>query len=120
MHAYLGGICNSLGCQVLAVGGPSDHIHILCRLSRTVTIAKLVEDVKKSSSKWIKTKGGRYTRFRWQNGYGVFSVSESDAGRVKAYIASQEEHHRRKTFQDEYRNALQEHGVEYNERYVWD
>lgn len=120
LHAYIGGICNNLDCQVIIVGGVEDHIHILCSLSRNISIAELVGDMKRSSSKWIKTKGGIVTKFAWQNGYGVFSVDQHDIERVRAYIADQEEHHRKKLFQDEYRNFLNEYKMEYDERYVWD
>jgi putative transposase len=120
MHAYLGGTCNELECQVLTVGGVADHVHILCALSRNLSIAKLVCDIKRSSSKWIKTKGRMLTKFGWQNGYGVFSVGQSDVERVRQYIVGQEEHHRKRTFQGEYRVFLEEHEVTYDERYIWD
>jgi REP element-mobilizing transposase RayT len=119
MHAYLGGTCNELECPVLTVGGVADHVHILCALSRNVTTAKLIGDVKRGSSKWIKTKGTMLTKFAWQNGYGVFSVGQAEVERVREYIAGREEHHRRKTFQDEYRSFLREYGVYYDERYLW-
>lgn len=120
MHAYLGGTCNNLGCRVLTVGGVADHVHILCALSRNISIADLVGEIKRGSSKWIKTKGNMLSKFGWQNGYGAFSVSQSDVERVRAYIAGQEEHHRKKNFQNEYRLFLEEYGVDYDERYVWD
>jgi putative transposase len=120
MHAYLGGICNELECPVLTVGGVSDHVHILCALSRNLSIAKVVGDVKRGSSKWIKTKGKMLTKFAWQNGYGAFSVGQPDLERVREYIVRQEDHHKKRTFQDEYRSFLMEYGVEYDERYVWD
>lgn len=120
MHAYLGGTANQLECPVLTVGGVADHVHVLCILSRNLSIADLVGDIKRSSSKWVKTKGRMLTKFSWQNGYGIFSVGQSEVERVKTYIAGQEEHHGKKTFQDEYRSFLKEYGVEYDERYVWD
>ena len=120
MHKYLGGTCNELECPVLTVGGVADHVHILCALSRNLSIAKVVGDIKRGSSKWIKTKGRMLTKFAWQNGYGVFSVGESEVERVRQYIVGQEDHHRKKIFQDEYRSFLEECGVEYDERYVWD
>jgi putative transposase len=120
MHAYLGGTCKALDCPVLKVGGVSDHVHILCALSRSLTIAKLVGEIKRESSKWVKTKGKMLGKFAWQSGYGAFSVSQSEVERVRAYIAGQQEHHRIRTFQDEYRAFLRENGVEYDERYVWD
>jgi REP element-mobilizing transposase RayT len=120
MHAYLGGTCNNLDCPVLTVGGVADHVHILCALSRNLPIAKVVGDMKRGSSKWIKTKGRMLTKFAWQNGYGVFSVGQSEVERVRQYIVGQEDHHRKKTFQDEYRSFLKEYGVNYDERYIWD
>ncbi len=120
MHAYLGGTCNALDCPVLIVGGVAEHVHILCALSRNLSIAKLVGDLKRESSKWVKTKERMLTKFAWQNGYGAFSVGQSEVERVRAYIAGQEEHHRKRTFQDEYRAFLKEYGVDYDERYVWD
>jgi putative transposase len=98
MHAYLGGTCNELECPVLIVGGVADHVHIFCALSRNITIAKLVGDVKRGSSKWIKTKGRMLTKFAWQNGYGVFSVGESEVERVRRYIVGQEDHHGEEDF----------------------
>jgi putative transposase len=120
MHAYLGGTCKHLGCPVLSVSGVSDHVHICCMLSRTITIADLIGEIKRESSKWIKSKGGLFSKFAWQNGYSAFSVGLSEIDRVKAYIAGQEEHHRKKTFQDELRVLYREYGIKYNERYVWD
>ena len=120
MHAYLGGTCKELGCPVLAVGGVADNVHILCALSRTSSIADIVCDLKRCSSKWIKTKGGILTKFAWQNGYGIFSVGQRDVERVRSYIAAQEEHHRKRSFQDEYRSSLEESGLAYDEQYVWD
>ena len=120
MHAYLGGACKNLDCPVLIIGGVSEHIHILCKLSRNISMAKLIGDIKRTSSRWIKAKGEMLTKFAWQNGYGVFSVGKSEVDRVKLYILNQEEHHRKKGFQDEYRLFLKEYNVEYDERYVWD
>ena len=119
MHAYLGGTCNELDCQSITVGGVADHVHILCFLSRTVTIAQLVGDLKRSSSKWIKGKGGMLRKFAWQNGYGAFSVRHSELDWVRAYIASQAAHHSKTNFQDEYRAFLEENEIEFDEQYVW-
>ena len=82
LHGYLGGICNNLGCHVLKVGGYTDHIHILCMLSKKIALMKLMEELKSHSSKWIKTKGVEYTNFYWQDGYGAFSVKPSEVDRV--------------------------------------
>jgi len=120
MHAYLGGVCKGVGCPVLIVGGVADHVHILSLLTRTLSVADVMGEIKRESSKWIKSKGQMLTKFAWQNGYGAFSVGQSEVERVRTYIAGQEEHHRKKTFQDEYRAFLEEYGVEYDERYVWD
>ena len=120
LHSYLGGICNKLGCQVIKVGGYTDHIHILCLLSKKITLLKLLEELKSHSSRWIKTKGGVYTNFYWQDGYGAFSVNPSEVEVVKHYIANQKEHHSKKTFQDEYKAFLKKYDVEFDERYVWD
>ncbi|MFA5833614.1 MAG: IS200/IS605 family transposase [Bacteroidota bacterium] len=120
MHAYLGGTCNNLECPVLIVGGIADHVHILCLLSRNQSMATIVGEMKRSSSKWIKTKSPLLNKFAWQNGYGAFSVGQSDVQRVRKYIANQEEHHRKRTFQEEYRIFLEENEIEYDERYVWD
>ena len=119
LHSYLGGICNKMDCQVLKVGGHYDHIHILCLLSKKVLLVKLMEELKSHSSKWIKTKGGAYANFYWQDGYGAFSVNPSEVEIVINYIANQKEHHRKKTFQDEYRAFLKKYKVEYDEKYVW-
>jgi REP element-mobilizing transposase RayT len=120
LEAYLAGIFGNLDCPAVRVGAMSDHAHTLCRLSRNLPIAKLVEEVKKGSSKWLKTKAAALRNFHWQNGYGAFSVSSSRAAVVVQYIANQEEHHRHVTFQEEYRALLEKHGLEFDERYVWD
>lgn len=120
LHAYLGGICNKLECQPIKIGGYTDHIHILCKLSKKIPLMKLVEEVKSHSSKWIKTMGEDYKDFYWQEGYGAFSVNPSQVSIVKTYISNQHEHHRQKSFQDEYRIFLKKYEVHYDERYVWD
>ncbi len=120
LHQYLGGTCKKLECPPLIVGGYTDHIHILCMLSKKIALMKLIEEVKSSSSKWIKTKAPEYANFYWQDGYGAFSVNHTGVDRVIRYIKNQKEHHRRKTFQDEYRKILKEYNIEYDERYVWD
>jgi REP element-mobilizing transposase RayT len=120
LHKYLGGICRNLDAPSLTVGGVADHVHILCRFSRTLTLADLVRELKRESSKWIKTKSPELSDFHWQDGYGVFSISPSHVGALRAYIANQEEHHKKETFQDEFRRLLNKYGLRYDERYVWD
>lgn len=117
---YISGICRNLGCPSHGIGGTDDHLHIACSLSRTVAISKLLEDIKTSSSKWIKTRGDRYADFAWQNGYGAFSIGQSQLDDLRHYIANQREHHRRMTFQDEFRQLLAKYAVDFDERYVWD
>ena len=120
LHSYLGGICNRLDCQVLKVGGFTNHIHILCMLSKRIALVKLMEELKSHSSKWIKTKGRDYENFYWQDGYGAFSVNPSEVEIVISYIANQHKHHGTKTFQDEYRAFLKKYHVEYDEKYLWE
>ncbi len=120
LHSYLGGICKNLDCQPIKIGGYTDHIHILCMLSKKIALMKLLEEVKSHSSKWMKTKDELLKNFYWQDGYGAFSVNPSEVDTVIEYIASQHEHHSKKTFQDEYRAFLKKYNVEYDERYVWD
>src|SRR5262245_66278160 len=96
------------------------HTHILCLLSRKIAVMKLIEEIKTSTSKWIKTKGQAYRGFYWQGGYGAFSVSESKREEVQRYIQRQAEHHRRITFQDEFRRLCAKHRVEIDERHAWD
>jgi putative transposase len=120
LHAYLGGTCNGLQCPAIMVGGYTDHIHILCMLSKKLALAELVEKVKSHSSKWMKTKGNDLQNFYWQNGYGAFSVNPAETDVVAMYIANQKKHHTKKNFQDEYREFLETYQIEYDERYVWD
>lgn len=117
---YLGGVCKHLGCNPLRVGGYKDHIHVLCLLSKNIALVLLMEELKKNSSKWIKTKGNQFRNFYWQGGYGAFSVSPSKTGIVSNYIDNQVEHHQKITFQDEYRAFLKKYNIVYDERYVWD
>ena len=120
LHPYLASIFRGLKSPTLALDGTQDHIHALFSLSRVITIAALVEEVKTESSKWIKTKGVEFINFHWQKGYGAFSIGQTQVEDVKRYIRSQKEHHRRVTFQDEYRKFPKRYGIEYDERYVWD
>ena len=120
MHAYLATVLKNQDSPAVKVGGTSDHVHILFRLSKNSSLAKIVEEIKTSSSKWVKTQGSALSKFHWQNGYGAFSVGAAEADAVTEYIAEQEAHHRAETFQDEFRKLLQTHGIEFDERYLWD
>lgn len=120
LHPYLATVLDSDGCLSLRVGGVEDHVHLFFALSRTMTIAQVVERVKTSSSKWLKTKNAELADFRWQGGYGIFSVSEYHADTVVDYILRQEEHHAAESFQQELRRLHKESGSTYDERFVWD
>ena len=125
LEGYMVGILRNLDCPSIATRAVCDHVHTLFLLARTVTIADVVQTVKKESSKWVKDQAAARTdpylaKSHWQKGYGVFSVSESMVSRVRRYIERQEEHHKRMTFQEEYRALLEKHGIAYDERYVWD
>lgn len=120
LFKYIGGICKNLECNPIKVGGYRDHIHILCILSRKIALMKLLEEVKSHSSKWIKTKGDQYKNFYWQRGYGSFSVNPAEIDVVIRYIENQAEHHKKKTFQEEYIAFLKKYNAEYDERYLWD
>jgi putative transposase len=120
LHAYLATVARNADCECYRVGGTADHVHLAVRLSRTITVANLVEKLKTSSSKWIKTQSPELASFSWQRGYGAFSVGPANLDDLRRYIDNQEEHHRIRTFQEEYRSFLAKYGIEYEERYVWD
>jgi putative transposase len=120
IHGYLATVCRDLGAEVSAVGGVADHVHIIATLPRSISQAELIERIKKASSKWIKAADARYRGFFWQRGYSAFSVSPSQLPDVLKYVETQEEHHRKRTFEDEYRDLLRKHGVSFVEEYVWD
>ena len=120
LHAYLGGISKTLDCPPISVGGMEDHVHLLARFGRKITQADWVKELKRVSNLWLKEQGRAYADFQWQGGYADFSVSPSNLEQVKGYIANQEEHHRKLSFQDELRALLRKHNVEWDERYVWD
>jgi len=118
LYEYLGGICKGLECNPIKVGGHRNHVHILCLLSRKIAQMKLLEEVKKQSSKWVKTIDKKYNNFYWQDGYGIFSVNPAEIEVVKKYIINQAEHHKHKNFQDEFRAFLKKYNVDFDERYV--
>jgi putative transposase len=120
LHAYVATIIRDLDADAFRVGGVADHLHIVTSLPRTLSQAEMVETVKKTSSKWIKRLDTKYREFYWQRGYGAFSVSPSQLKAVLEYVANQAEHHRTRSFQEEYRGFLRKYGVEFDERYVWD
>jgi putative transposase len=120
LFSYMGGILKNIECFPLQIGGMTDHIHVLCCLSKKITLIKMIEELKRSSSKWIKTKGESFTNFYWQDGYGAFSVGHTQIEDVTKYIQNQKEHHKKVSFQDEYRNFLKKYDIEFDERYIWD
>ena len=120
LHPYLATVSRNMGCECYRVGGVSDHVHMAIRLSRTATAAALVEEVKTSSSVWLKKQSPSLEQFSWQRGYGAFSVSPRHLDDLIRYIDHQDTHHKKQTFQEEYREFLERIGVEYDERYVWD
>ncbi|HKO95885.1 MAG TPA: IS200/IS605 family transposase [Pyrinomonadaceae bacterium] len=120
LHPYMAKIFRELKSPSLAINGMPDHVHVLFSLDRVISIADLLQEVKSETSKWIRTKGREFQSFHWQRGYGAFSIGQSQVDDVKRYIQNQKEHHRRITFQEEYRHFLKAYGIEYDERYVWD
>jgi REP element-mobilizing transposase RayT len=118
--AYQAGIFQEWESPALVIGGTEDHVHALFALSKNHALKTIIEEVKKGSSKWMKVDGPKDPDFYWQAGYGAFSVSQSNADAVRAYVENQEEHHRKMTFQDEFRELLRRHGIAFDERYVWD
>jgi len=120
LHRYMAVVLRSSDCVPTLINSVDDHVHILFELGRTVAVSAVVEAVKKASSKWIKTQGYEFASFAWQSGYGAFAVSASKVGSVRAYVAAQHEHHRARSFCDEFRAMLRRHGVAWDERYVWD
>lgn len=120
LHNYLATICKKIECTPVKIGGYTDHVHILCMLSKKTALMKLLEELKSNSSKWMKTKDNSLENVYWQSGYGAFSVNPSQIDAVIEYISLQHSHHSTKTFQEEYRAFLKKYRVVYDERYVWD
>ena len=120
LFPYMATVLNNLECAAIEIGGTADHVHVLFRLHKNLSISKVVEAIKTPTSRWLKTKDPDLSEFHWQNGYGAFSVSASEVERVREYIVNQEEHHREVSFQEELRTFFERYDVEYEERYVWD
>jgi len=120
LHAYMVTVLQNIGCHAILINSVEDHVHILFELARTMSVSKVVEEVKTTTSKWIKVRGVEFAAFSWQSGYGAFAVSQSNVSAVCKYIASQHEHHRVKSFQEEYLAFLRRHDIAFDERYVWD
>ena len=120
LHAYVGSVSKQLDCPALIVGGVEDHVHLLARFARTITQADWVKELKRVSSAWLKGQTREYVDFQWQGGYADFGVSQSNLEQVTRYIANQEKHHKKMSFQDELRALLRKHNLEWDERYLWD
>jgi putative transposase len=120
LYEYIAGIARGNGCRLTTAGGIPDHVHLLVSLGREISIAELVKVLKAGSSRWVHDTFGDLSGFAWQIGYGAFSVSPSQLDNVIAYIENQEARHAKMTFQDEFRELLRRHGLEWDERYVWD
>ena len=120
VHAYLATVVRDVGSPWVVVGGVADHVHILFDMGKKTAPVKFVENLKRESSKFVKTLGQKYNGFYWQRDYGMFSVSPKDRAEAERYVRNQEEHHRTRSFQDEYRAMLIQYNVEFDERYVWD
>lgn len=120
VHAYLATLMRSYESPYVVVGGTEDHVHILFDQGKLRAPVEFVAHVKKESSRWIKTLGDEFKNFHWQRGYGMFSVSPTHRERLEAYVRNQEEHHRKQTFHEEFREFLERYGIEYDERFVWD
>ncbi len=118
LHSYLGGILRGLGAVAVGIGGTNDHVHILAGLRATHRLADVLRDLKADSSKWLHAVAGTKS-FQWQDGYGAFTVSSSVIEAIKEYIRGQKEHHRKRTFQEEYLQLLQENGIDFDEKYLW-
>jgi putative transposase len=120
LYAYVGGIVRGEGGVLIEIGGMSDHVHLLAKFKPTAALAEMLRLVKGSSSKWVNEEKSKARKFGWQDGYGAFSVSESQVDAVREYIRTQEAHHRGLSYQAEFRSLLDRHGIEYDERYLWD
>jgi len=119
LYAYLGGVLHLSKSAPIAINGTDNHIHVLCIMSKNISLADLLEAIKTNSSRWIKTCGPHYRSFAWQGGYAGYSVSQSKVDIVRKYIENQKIHHQTQSFEAEYIRFLEENGVEYNKDYLW-
>jgi REP element-mobilizing transposase RayT len=120
LHAYLAGACRELDSEAYRVGGTENHVHIACTLPRTMAVSDLLQEIKKSSSMWVKQQTDGCPEFAWQAGYGAFSLGQSQLPALVRYIDNQQEHHRVRTFEDELRTLLRKYGVPFDEKHLWD
>jgi REP element-mobilizing transposase RayT len=119
LYAYMGGIIKQTSSAPIKIGGTANHVHILANMSKNISLSKFLEEIKKNSSRWIKTKNVHYKNFAWQGGYAGYSVSQSKVEIVKKYIERQKEHHKKLSFREEYLKFLREYGIDFDENYLW-
>jgi putative transposase len=119
LHAYMGGICRNLDSPLLAAGGTANHVHLLISVSKNISLADLLRDVKKDSSRWTKSNGSDFGDFAWQEGYGAFTIGESQVEDLKNYLARQKEHHQTVSYEDEFLAFLKKYNMPYDDRYMW-
>ena len=120
LFAFMTGVLKNHDSRLLAANGTADHVHLLISLSKNIALSHLIQELKKSTSRWVKTRGLKFRNFQWQDGYGAFTVGESGVPALKQYIARQKEKHQKKSFESELVEFLKKYGVEYDERYIWD
>jgi len=119
LYAYIGRIIKANESFPIKINGTENHLHILATMSKNLSLAKFVEEIKRNSSRWIKSKGSYYQFFAWQGGYAGYSVSQSRVPSIEKYIENQKEHHKQKTFQEEYVKFLREYNIDFDEKYLW-
>jgi len=120
LYAYIGGIIKANQSLPIKINGTENHLHILAIMSKNISLAKFVEEIKRNSSRWIKMKGGHYSLFAWQGGYAGYSVSQTKLKVVEKYIENQKEHHKQEAFEDEYLKFLREHNISFDEKHIWE
>ena len=120
LFGYISGIVKNNDSRLIIANGTANHIHLLISLGKTISISELVGKIKRDSSTWIKEQNPKFNKFYWQNGYGAFSVAQSQVEDVMRYIKNQKEHHKTKDFKTEYRDFLEKYEIEYDEKYLWD
>ena len=120
LFGYMHGIVENNKSKLILANGTANHVHLLISLGKVISISELVGDIKRDSSVWIKDKNAKFSKFYWQEGYGAFSVGQTEVDVVMNYISKQKEHHKKKSFENEMRGFYRKYEIEFNEKYVWD